>query len=59
MENSDKRNRSILFKKISSGMLSAMAAMALLVTSANVSTSCWFVLGQDELPNQAKTLRRF
>ena len=57
MENLGKR--SIILKKIRSGMLSTMAAIALLVTSANVSTACWFVLGQDELPKQAKKLRGF
>lgn len=46
-------------QKLTTGALTSMAAMALMVTSANVSTCCWFVLGQDELPEKAKKLRRF
>lgn len=45
--------------KISRGALSGVAAMALMVTAANVSTCCWFILGQDKLPENAKKLRRF
>ena len=44
--------------KISRGVLSGVAAMALMVTAANVST-CWFILGQDKLPDNAKKLRKF
>lgn len=43
----------------SKGMLSSVAAMALIVTATNVSTCCWFILGQDQLPDNAKKLRRF
>ncbi|MDD3138493.1 MAG: cyclic lactone autoinducer peptide [Lachnospiraceae bacterium] len=43
--------------KFNKGALSTMAAMALVVTASNVSTCCWFVLGQDELPENAKKLR--
>lgn len=49
----------ILLHKLSKGALSGMAAMALMVTAANVSTCCWYVLGQDELPENAKKLRKF
>lgn len=52
-------NKKQFFKKLSTGMLTSMAAMALMVTSANVSTCCWFILGQDELPEEAKKLRKF
>lgn len=44
--------------KLNKGALSTMAAMALMVTASNVSTCCWFILGQDELPENAKKLRR-
>ncbi len=45
--------------KMNIGALSSVAAMALMVTAANVSTCCWFILGQDKLPDNAKKLRRF
>lgn len=32
--------------------------MALKVTTVNVRTCCWFVLGQDRLPDGAEKLRR-
>lgn len=48
-----------LLKKMVKGAMPVVAAMALMVTSANVSTCCWFVMGQDELPENAKKLRRF
>ena len=44
--------------KISRGVLSGVAAMALMVTAANVSTCCWFILGQDKLPDNANKLRK-
>ena len=43
-----------LLHKLSTGALSSVAALALMV-----STCCWFILGQDELPDNAKKLRRF
>ena len=48
-----------LIQKVNKGALSTMAAMALVVTASNVSTCCWFILGQDELPENAKRLRKF
>lgn len=39
--------------------LSLAAAVALAVTSWNVNTCCWFILGQEKLPGNAKKLRRF
>ncbi len=39
--------------------LSLAAAVALAVTSWNVNTCCWFILGQEKLPDNAKKLRRF
>lgn len=45
--------------KISKGALSGVAAMAFMVTATNVSTCCWFILGQDKLPDNAKKLRKF
>lgn len=59
MESTNEKEKRIFSTKMASGILSTMAAMALMVTSMNVSTSCWFVLGQDELPANAKKLRRF
>ncbi|MDE7052409.1 MAG: cyclic lactone autoinducer peptide [Lachnospiraceae bacterium] len=40
-------------------VLSLAAAVALAVTSWNVNTCCWFILGQEKLPVNAKKLRRF
>ncbi len=48
-----------LFRKLSRGAMTSVAALALMVTAANVSTCCWYILGQDELPENAKKLRRF
>ncbi|NCB92506.1 MAG: cyclic lactone autoinducer peptide [Clostridia bacterium] len=48
-----------IWKKLSTGALSSMAALALMVTATNVSTCCWYVFGQDELPKNAKKLRKF
>lgn len=39
--------------------LRSVALAALKVTTVNVHTCCWFVLGQDRLPDDAKKLRRF
>lgn len=39
--------------------LSLAATVALAVTSWNVNTCCWFILGQEKLPDHAKKLRRF
>ena len=39
-------------------VLKGIASAALKVTSANVRTCCWFVLGQDKLPDGADKLRR-
>lgn len=48
-----------LLHKLSTGALSSVAALALMVTATNVSTCCWFILGQDKLPDNAKKLRKF
>lgn len=45
--------------KISRGVLSGVAAIALMVTATNISTCCWFIFGQDKLPDNAKKLRKF
>lgn len=39
--------------------LRGVASAALKVTTANVRSCCWFVLGQDKLPDGADKLRRF
>ncbi len=39
-------------------VLKGIASAALKVTSVNVRTCCWFVLGQDKLPDGADKLRR-
>ena len=38
--------------------LKGVASAALRVTTLNVRTCCWFVLGQDKLPDGAEKLRR-
>lgn len=48
-----------VMNKISKRALSGVAAMSLMVTAANVSMCCWFILGQDKLPDNAAKLRRF
>lgn len=49
----------MLWNKLNKEVLSSVAAMALMVTVSNVSTCCWFILGQDKLPENAKKLRKF
>lgn len=39
--------------------LSMVAAAAFMVTATNVNTCCWYYFGQDELPEEARKLRRF
>ncbi len=38
--------------------LKGVASAALKVATVNVRTCCWFVLGQDRLPDGAEKLRR-
>jgi cyclic lactone autoinducer peptide len=42
-----------------SGALSSVAALALTVTATNMNCCCWFIFGQDKLPDNAKKLRKF
>ena len=49
----------ILQDRLGMWALSLAAAAALVVTSWNVNTCCWFILGQEKLPDNAKKLRRF
>lgn len=51
--------RKCLWDKFHGMALKAAAALALVVTTVNVNTCCWFILGQDSLPEDAKKLRRF
>lgn len=48
-----------LINKLSYGTLTGVAAMALMITATNANRCCWFVLGQDKLPENAKKLRKF
>ena len=45
--------------KMENMVLKGVASAALKVTTANVRTCCWFVLGQDKLPDGAKRVRKF
>jgi hypothetical protein len=45
--------------KVSKGVMSTIAALALLITASNVASACWYVMGQDELPEEVKKLRKF
>ena len=45
--------------RLSSRALSSAASAAMMMTLVNVHTCCWFVLGQDKLPDGAEKLRRF
>ena len=49
----------MLYNKLSRGTLTSVAALALMVTASNVSTCCWYIFGQDKLPENAKKLRKF
>ncbi len=48
----------LLYKMSGRGM-NVMAAMALTVTAFATNRSCMWFFGQDELPENAKKLRRF
>lgn len=48
-----------LMNRLSHGALSSVAALALTVTATNMNRCCWFIFGQDKLPDNAKKLRKF
>lgn len=49
----------MFYQKLNKGALSSVAALALMITASNVSTCCWYIFGQDKLPENAKKLRKF
>lgn len=51
--------RELLCSKLKERVLSVIAAMAFMVTMTSVHTCCWFILGQDTPPENAKKLRKF
>lgn len=51
--------RKQLWNGLCRGAMTSVAAMAMLVTAGNVSTCCWFILGQGKLPDNAQKLRKF
>lgn len=42
-----------------SKILSCLASLALVITASNVNTACWYIMGQEELPENASKLRKF
>lgn len=48
-----------LMNRLSHGALTSVAALALTVTATNMNRCCWFIFGQDKLPDNAKKLRKF
>ena len=38
---------------------SVLAALALVVTTVNANSTCYFVMHQDKMPESAKKLRKF
>ena len=42
-----------LMNRLSHGALSSVAALALTVTATNMNRCCWFIFGQDKLPDNA------
>lgn len=48
-----------LLYKMSGRAMNVMAAMALMVTVFATNRSCMWFFGQDEMPENAKKLRRF
>lgn len=51
--------RELFCSKLKETLLSVTAAIALMVTITSIHTCCWFILGQDTLPENAKKLRKF
>ena len=45
--------------RLSHRALTIVAAHALTVTATNMNRCCWFIFGQDKLPDNAKKLRKF
>ncbi len=52
-------DRKILCKKVYKNVLSLVASVALVLTTLNVNTACWYIMHQDEIPEEAKRLRKF
>ncbi len=48
-----------LLYKVSGSMMNGMAAMALVVTAFATNRCCMWFFGQDEMPENAKKLRKF
>ena len=42
-----------LMNRLSHGALTSVAALALTVTATNMNRCCWFIFGQDKLPDNA------
>lgn len=40
-------------------LLSVLASLALILTTVNVNSACWYVMGQEKLPEGSKGLRKF
>lgn len=49
----------IFYKCCETKFLSVIAVVSLAVTTLNVNTACWYVMGQDELPENSERLRKF
>lgn len=45
--------------KVSTKIGTQAAELALKITELNVNSACWFLSYQDELPKDAKKLRKF
>lgn len=46
-------------KKLLLSICSIVPVIAVAITSLNVNTTCYYIINQDKLPNNAKKLRKF
>lgn len=52
-------DKKVILKKGFRSMLSVIASFALLLTTINVNSACWYIMHQDEIPEEAKKFRKF
>ncbi|MEY8496003.1 cyclic lactone autoinducer peptide [Lachnospiraceae bacterium 29-91] len=48
-----------LHERSGKGILSMLASLALVITTINVNSACWYVMGQNVLPSNSERLRKF
>lgn len=47
-----------IWTNVGNMVLSIVAALALVITAFNINTTCWYVMNQDTLPEEANKLSK-